>query len=187
MRREVTFSFLRRCLLGFLAAAVITSSSAETGVAEKRNEYRNVDYAYAVSLPGELHYEMNKAPNPNHGFRITVAPSASVWVDSSYTDDPTLSQAVDSERAIWEESCTSTSTEAKELGSATAVQITFKCVQPEAGSPTTVTLLMALASPPNRGRIRYEIGMQYLSGATSRVRTQQVFNAVQAGFHFLHS
>lgn len=186
MWRELTFASARSCLVGLLAAAII--ASAETGPAAKANEYRNVDYAYTVSLSANLHYEMNKAPNPNHGFRINVAPSAFVWIDGSYIDDPTLSQAADSERAMWEErGCTRTSTETKELDGTNAVEITLKCpAEPKVGSPTTVALLMALASPPNRSRIRYEIGMQYPSGTVSRARMQQMFKIVQAGFHFLH-
>jgi hypothetical protein len=179
---------LRGCLLGVLAATIVAPTSAETSAVTKSGEYKNVDYAYTVSLPKKLHYEMSKAPNPNHGFSIKITPSATVWVDSSYTDEPTLNQAADSERAMWEEgNCRTKSTEAGELDGASAVQLSLNCAGESKGaSPTTVTVIMALASPPNRGRIRYEIGMQYPSGAVSKVRTQQVFRTVEAGFRFLH-
>jgi hypothetical protein len=179
---------LHGSLLGLLAATTIVLSYAETSAATKSGDYKNVDYAYAVSLPDKLHYEMSAAPNPNHGFRIGIAPSAMVWVDGSYTDDLTLNQAADSERAMREEgNCKTTSNEGRKLDGASAVQLSLNCAGESKGaSPTTVTLIVALESPPNRSRIRYEIGMQYPSGAASRVRTQQVFNTVEAGFHFLH-
>jgi len=175
----VKFSFL-------FAVIIAVSVSPKTSTAGKRNEYRNVDYAYTVSLPADLYYDVNKPPNPNHGFRINVPPSATVWVDASYTEDSTLSQAVDSERAAWGKNCTAIGTEAKELGGTSATQITFKCAaESETGSPTMVTLLLALASPPDRGQIRYEIGMQYPLEAASSLQTQQAFKAAQAGFHFM--
>jgi hypothetical protein len=188
MWRELRFPLLKHCLFGLLAATVAMFISVEMVGATNGNEYRNVDYAYAVSLPEELHYQMNRAPNPNHGFRIDVAPSAFVWMDSSYTDDPTLSQAVDSERRMWEErSCAIARAEPKQLDGRNAAQITLKCdTHPKGNRPTIVSLLMALASPANRGQIRYEIGMQYPSGTASATRTEQVFRAVQAGFHFLN-
>lgn len=179
MWRKVTFSFL-------FAATIVVSINAQTRAAGKRHWYRNVDYAYAVSLPTDLHYDVNKPPSPNHGFRISVGPSAVVWVDASYTDDSSLSQAVDSERAAWGENCTTIGTEAKELGGMSATQITLTCAaESGAARPTVVTLLLTLGSPPGRGRIRYEVGMQYPSDAASSMQTQQAFKATQAGFRFI--
>jgi hypothetical protein len=179
MWRKVKFSLL-------FVAMIAVSIGPQTSTAGKRNEYRNVDYAYTVSLPADLHYDVNKPPNPNHGFRINVAPSATVWVDASYTDDSTLSQAVDSERAAWGKNCTAIGTETRELGGASATQITLKCAaESETASPTMVTLLLALGTPPDRGQIRYEIGMQYPLEAASGLQTQRAFKAALAGFHFM--
>ena len=169
-----------------LAAGVVLSASAKnTGPAAKQ-QYQNLDYGYAVTFPIGLTYETNKAPNPNHGFRINVSSGISVWVDSSYTDGPTLKEAVTSERAMWEENCSALSTEASRLDGVRATQVTLKCSgEPAGGGPTIVTLLIALGKPLGRSLIRYEIGMQYPSGDASKARAEEAFNAVRDGFRFL--
>jgi hypothetical protein len=185
---EIGSAFLRRGLPELLAATIVLSSSAEPGPTAETKEYRNVDYAYAVTLPGGVRYKMNRAPNPNHGFRINVGSSASVWVDGSYTDDETLTQTAASERRSWGKGCTGTSGEPKTLDGVDAVQITLNCLGAAGGGRgrSTVTLLMALASPQNRSRIRYEIGMEVPSDAAVRSDAERTFKAVESGFHFIH-
>jgi len=94
---EVRYRVFVRCLLGILGATLIMSGGALGGAATNVNEYDNIDYAYAVSLPEELHYFTSAPPNPNRGFGINVPGSGYVRVDASSTDDSTLSEATKSE------------------------------------------------------------------------------------------
>jgi hypothetical protein len=59
------------------------------GVTKVRGRYTNVDYGYSVDIPAGLVGERSAAPNPNHGFAITLSPKSVVWVDASYEMEDT--------------------------------------------------------------------------------------------------
>ena len=60
------------------------AGSDNTAPTVVRGRYNNVDYGYSVDIPTGLVGERSAAPNPDHGFRITLSPKSVVWVDASY-------------------------------------------------------------------------------------------------------
>ncbi len=74
------------CVRAIIACAIVLVAGGSVVAAPTSEEYRNVDYAYAVTLPTGTHYEMSEPPASNHGFTVNLGPSVSVRVDSSSTD-----------------------------------------------------------------------------------------------------
>ena len=147
--------------------------------------YRNTDYGYWVAVPEGLTLITAQAPLPNHGFRIDLSPTDSLWADGPSTDALSLDDAVAAERALWSR-CKQRRPRPRTLDGAEAMQITMSCpAETSGGGPTTTTILIAYGGAPHRGPIRYIVGMQYRPGTACEARARRVFDELRTGFHFI--
>lgn len=190
MRHHVVSMIVIWVALLSLVAITILFLNGTPDAAGKSNEYSSNDWAYAVRRPADLHYTIDPAPTPNHGFEVRVANAAYVFADASFTDESTLSQATKSLSNEYADSnCKTIDTRATNLNDKRAVRMTFSCVSgPDLERPSIFVMLFSLGRPANRGLIRYSIQMQYPIDATPALKSQMenVFDAVRKGFRFLH-
>lgn len=168
-------------------AGAARDASAQVGDSPVRR-YSNPEYEYVVRLPGGLPIERSSGPGPNHGLNVQLAPGSSAWVFSHYETENiyTLSSEVENVVQLRREAgCTATERKAATLGGVPAAELTFQCA-PESGrgQPNTLTLLLTLQRPPDRGYVVYQVGTAYPKGSEKAAEAERVYRALADGFAF---
>jgi hypothetical protein len=155
-------------------------------IAGQQQIYRNANWAFSVVMPQSIHYEMDRPPNPNHGFRIVISKDSFVWVNGESTDDASLNDATDSEVAFWEqEGCTKDVYRHTRLARTPAMEVRLRCrAGIESDIKKRVHLFVAFASPSKIGSVAYTIGMTSPDDERSYRKVKAVLDIVRNGFHF---
>jgi hypothetical protein len=166
----------RHKLWGVLIVISLSTNGYTQPVSVESAEYRNLNYGYGVHFPAEMQYETSNPPNSNHGFRESLAPATSVWVDGSYTDDTSLDAVMASERQLLGHSCNGLARKSTRLGLLPAVEITLRCAHSVAGDkPTIITAVVALCSRSHGGKVKYEICLQHPLASPGNRRAEKIF------------
>ncbi|HET7232011.1 MAG TPA: hypothetical protein VFJ16_18540 [Longimicrobium sp.] len=170
------------CLLMLVGAR---PADAQTrGAAVRR--YQNPEYLFAVRYPASLPIVTDRAPRPNHGLRVPLAPSVDAWVFASYGLETatTLVETVKEQRALFPRCAVLEETRAA-LGGGPATQLTLEC-PPESGrgKPSVFRRILAVRQPPERGLVLYEVSVEYPKGSPAAANAERVFRTLVDGFSF---
>lgn len=179
-RKPERGALLLRTICGLLLATTLTS---EVGAQRRRSpdEYRNVNFGYAVRLPVGLKIETSQPPNPNHGFLVRLAPTTQLWVDASSTDALTLDAAVAEEHEIRGDRCRETRRKPNRLGRLSAVEIAWRCMGESSGNDSTIkTTVVAV-----RGGIKYTVNSQWPVDGDTANKTERILRRLIAGFYLI--
>ena len=154
--------------------------------AQQLQVYDNNSWGFSVKMPQTIRYEMDRPPNPNHGFRIAISNDSFVWVNGESTDDPSLKDVADSEIALWQrQNCMIDAYMPTLLAHRPAMEIELHC---HAGIDKKVSkrihLLVAFASPSHIGNVAYTIGVASLDDEQSYKVAKSTFEIVRNGFQF---
>src|SRR3954447_9552364 len=96
---------------------------------EATRQYTNSNWGFSVTVPRSLNYETTPAPNPNHGFRVTLSRASFVWVNADSSDADTLAQAATDEIRLWlSQACRLVRRGPDVLGNRPAERIRLRCM-----------------------------------------------------------
>lgn len=177
-----------RCL-GMAAACLVTlgaNAAHAQAAAPPVRRYENPEYLFTVRYPLGLPIARSSGPGPNHGLDVQVAPGATAWVFAGYEMESasTLAEEVAEQRELWHD-CTVIEQKSGTLGGRPAAELTFECpVKAGHGPPNTMKLLFTLQTPPDRGPVVYEVGLQYPKGSRAGPNTERVYRTLAEGFSF---
>lgn len=180
----ISFTQTRRTSLLWCAMIQVTAILTATVTAQRQtspNEYRNVDYGYAVRIPAGLTIQTNEAPMPNHGFAIRLSPTTRAWADASYAEAATtLAEAFAEQRRSAPDGCHEKAHKSTRMNRLPAIELVLNC---EPGSSrvvaTTITEVTSF-----RGTIIYVIGLERPLNDTS-AESEAVFKRLVGGFRLI--
>ncbi|HET7464641.1 MAG TPA: hypothetical protein VFJ82_25590 [Longimicrobium sp.] len=176
-----------RVLACVLLAAAARQAPAQRGGHPPRR-YTNPEYLFSVPLPQGVQVVTGRPPTPNHGVGLQVATDAKAWAWAEYEtlDAETLPAEVESMRGIWAgNGCAVTGQRNGRLGGRAAVEVTFRCgPRGGRGQPDVMKLLLTMHTPPERGLVVYQVGVQYKQGSPAAARAERLYRELSAGFTF---
>lgn len=176
----------KQTLLAAVAVTALMPALVKTAVAEQRpqsQEYRNVNYGYAVRLPPGTTIITSEPPAPNHGFGVQLTPTVYLWVDGHHTEDAhNLRETLDEDRQSDPfGGCHELTHGTATLGGQRAFKRVVRCRH----ESTNDTLVIETELVTFRPNVQYTVGIQRPARERLSPESERVFRAVVDGFRFI--